>query len=156
MQFCDFEACARGEIEQEIARMRERCILSQEQAEAVESVRIQRFFASSLYEKMKEGEIRREFKFSVTMPVSDYDTRIQDTEEEILLQGVIDCLSETPEGFLIIDFKTDRVGLRSVQERAEQYRTQLDAYQKAVEKIFEKPVLGRALYFFAANHTVYL
>lgn len=156
MQFCDFEACARGEIEQEIARMRERCILSQEQAEAVESVRIRRFFASPLYEKMKEGEIRREFKFSVTMPVSDYDTRIQDTEEEILLQGVIDCLSETPEGFLIIDFKTDRVGLRSVQERAEQYRTQLDAYQKAVEKIFEKPVLGRALYFFAANHTVYL
>ena len=116
----------------------------------------ERFFASPLYEKMKEGEIRREFKFSVTMPVSDYDTRIQDTEEEILLQGVIDCLSETPEGFLIIDFKTDRVGLRSVQERAEQYRTQLDAYQKAVEKIFEKPVLGRALYFFAANHTVYL
>ena len=87
--------------------MRERCILSQEQAEAVESVRIRRFFASPLYEKMKEGEIRREFKFSVTMPVSDYDTRIQDTEEEILLQGVIDCLSETPEGFLIIDFKTD-------------------------------------------------
>ena len=72
------------------------------------------------------------------------------------MQGVIDCLSETQEGFLIIDFKTDRVGLNYVKERAEQYRTQLDAYQKAVEKIFDKPVVARALYFFAANHTIYL
>ena len=30
MQFCDFEVCARGGIVQEIARLRERCILSRE------------------------------------------------------------------------------------------------------------------------------
>lgn len=157
MQFCDFAACTEGKIEQEIARLKTLCILSEEQAEAVEAARIRRFFTSDLYKKqMCKGEIRREFKFSVTVPVSDYYMEGKDLEDELLLQGVIDCLSETEEGFLIIDFKTDRVGRNYVQERAEQYRTQLDAYQRAVEKIFDKPVLARALYFFASHSTVYL
>lgn len=157
MQFCDFAVCAEGKIEQEIARLRDRCILSPEQADAVEPARIRRFFTSELYKKqMCKGEIRREFKFSVTVPVSDYYTELEDSQDEVLLQGVIDCLSETEEGFLIVDFKTDRVGRSYVQERAEQYRTQLEAYQKAVEKIFNKPVLARALYFFTTHSTVYL
>ncbi len=157
MQFCDFDACANGKVEEEIERLRTRCILSEEQADAVEPARIQRFFASDLYRKqICKGEIRREFKFSVTVPVSDYYPEAESVDDEVLLQGVIDCLSETEEGFLIIDFKTDRVSRNYIQDRAEQYHIQLDAYQVAVEKIFGKPVLSRALYFFTANSTVYL
>lgn len=157
MQFCDFDACANGKVEEEIERLRTHCILSEEQADAVEPARIHRFFTSHLYRKqMCKGEIRREFKFSVTVPVSNYYPEASSVGDEVLLQGVIDCLSETEEGFMIIDFKTDRVGRNYIQERAEQYRTQLDAYQVAVEKIFGKPVLSRALYFFTANSTIYL
>ena len=157
MQFCDFDACANGKVEEEIERLRIHCILSEEQADAVEPARIHRFFTSHLYRKqMCKGEIRREFKFSVTVPVSNYYPEASSVGDEVLLQGVIDCLSETEEGFMIIDFKTDRVGRNYIQERAEQYRTQLDAYQVAVEKIFGKPVLSRALYFFTANSTIYL
>lgn len=157
MQFCDFDACADGRVREEIARLRERAILSPEQADAVEPERIEAFFQSDLYRKhMQTGELRREFKFSVTVPAADYYPEAAGTEEEVLLQGVVDCMTETADGFLIVDFKTDRVTKKGALERAEQYRPQLDAYQTAVEKIFDKPVLGRALYFFTSHSTVYI
>ncbi len=204
MQFCDFDACADGRVREEIARLRERAILSPEQADAVEPERIEAFFQSDLYRKhmqtgelrrefkfsvtvpaadyypeaagteeevllqgvvdqsdlyrkhMQTGELRREFKFSVTVPAADYYPEAAGTEEEVLLQGVVDCMTETADGFLIVDFKTDRVTKKGTLERAEQYRPQLDAYQTAVEKIFDKPVLGRALYFFTSHSTVYI
>lgn len=157
MQFCDFDACAAGRVREEIARLKEKAILSPEQADAVRPERIAAFFQSDLYHQyMQAGEIRREFKFSVTVPAADYYPEVRGADEEVLLQGVVDCMSETAEGFLIVDFKTDRVSGAAVQARAETYRPQLDAYRVAVEKIFDKPVIGRALYFFSSRQTVFL
>lgn len=157
MQFCDFDACAAGQVAEEIARLKEKAILSPEQADAVRPERIAAFFQSDLYRKhMQAGEIRREFKFSVTVPAADYYPEAEGMAEDVLLQGVVDCLSETAKGFLIVDFKTDRVSGASVQARAEAYRPQLDAYRVAIEKIFDKPVIGRALYFFASRQTMFL
>ena len=74
----------------------------------------------------------------------------------MLLQGVIDCLLETAEGFTVLDFKTDRVRAQDAAARAERYRDQLDAYARAVEAIFEKPVVGRVLFFLSAGEAVLL
>lgn len=155
MQFCDFEACAAGRVQQEINRLRELVILTPEQAEAISPKRIAAFFQSQLYQqRMGAGQIRREFKFSVTIPAQKYYPDIVTSDEMVLLQGVIDCLSETEKGFLIVDFKTDHVSAASAAARAQVYQAQLDAYQIAVEQIFGKPVIGRVLYFFSADCTV--
>ena len=58
----------------------------------------------------------------------------------MLLQGVIDCLIETGDGFVILDFKTDRIKKGGAVERAEQYRPQLAAYARAVHEIYGRPV----------------
>ena len=64
--------------------------------------------------------------------------------EEILLQGVVDCC-----------FKTGRVFTApEVRQRAEHYRPQLEAYSRALERVLERPVTRRALYFLAAGETV--
>ena len=97
------------------------------------------------------AKVRREFKFSVlvpggaaTFPVSGAARR----RRTVLLQGVIDCLIETAEGYVIVDFKTDRVSERTLPERAESYRAQLDAYAAAVREICGGTVQGSILYFF--------
>ena len=77
-------------------------------------------------------------------------------EEEVLLQGVVDCLFATPEGYVIVDFKTDRVRPGTEQERAERYRPQLDAYRRAVELVFDCPVAGCVLYFLQTGGIVHL
>ena len=41
-----------------------------------------------------------------------------------------------------------------VRERAEHYRPQLEAYSRALERVLERPVTRRTLYFLAAGETV--
>lgn len=150
LQFARYDGLdTREGVERELARLREKKILSPEQADAVEPRKIMGFFRSALYRELfAAGRVRREFKFSVLVPAAAYYPIAGRTpEEEILLQGVIDCLIETPEGFTVVDFKTDRVSRQNVRARAEGYREQLAAYQMAVEKIFERPVVRRVLFF---------
>ena len=147
MQFCDFAACAQpGGVRAELDRLRDRRILAPEQADAVEVRRIESFFTSRLYrEGFAAAKVRREFKFSVVVPAGEYYPVAEHAEgETVLLQGVIDCLLETAEGFTVLDFKTDRVRAQDAAARAERYRDQLDAYARAGEQ-FRKPVGQGAL-----------
>ena len=151
MQFCDFAAASvPGGVEQELKRLAEKRILSPEQAAVVDTAKIDAFFASELYRGlMAKNTVRREFKFSVLAPAGRYFPVAADApEENVLLQGVIDCLIDTPGGFVILDFKTDRVSENNVAARAAQYRPQLEAYAFAVHEIFGRPVRQCVLYFF--------
>jgi ATP-dependent helicase/nuclease subunit A len=80
----------------------------------------------------------------------DRKSKIQNPKSEmewVLVQGVIDCLLERPEGFVLIDYKTDRVAAETVAARADSYRTQMALYARAVETIFRRPVVVQTLYF---------
>jgi len=150
MQFAKYEGLDTLDgVERELSRLRMLKILSAEQAEAVDPEKILCFFRSPLYrEGFAAGKVRREFKFSVLVPAARFYKAAESVpEEEVLLQGVIDCLIETPEGFTVVDFKTDRVTKASVPARAERYREQLEAYRLAVETVFEKPVIRQVLFF---------
>ena len=46
---------------------------------------------------------------------------------------------------MIVDFKTDRIASWQLHERSEQYRTQLEAYAAALERVMERPVREKIL-----------
>ena len=103
---------------------------------------------------MASTSLRREFKFSILVPAADYYPQAG-AEEQVLLQGVVDCCFETADGLTVVDFKTDRVfSALEVRQRAEHYRPQLEAYSRALERVLEKKVVRRALYFLAAGETM--
>ena len=56
----------------------------------------------------------------------------------------------------MVDFKTDRVTAEETLQRAELYRSQLQAYSDALSRIMEKPVSQRVLYFFACRAEISL
>ncbi len=74
----------------------------------------------------------------------DGDGRIRDT---IIIQGIIDMLIKTPQGLVIIDFKTDNITSGQVRERAEFYRRQLDLYSRAASAILKSESIAKWLYF---------
>ena len=76
--------------------------------------------------------------------------------EELLLQGVADCVFEENGALTVVDFKTDRVTAEETLQRAELYRPQLQAYSDALSRIMEKPVARRVLYFFACGAEISL
>lgn len=157
MQFANFDLCHTMEgMKQECARLAKKHILSEQQLDAIDPGKIIAFFQSPLYrDVVRRGELRREFKFSVLASAAEfYSDAEQYPEEQILLQGVIDCLVECPEGYTVIDFKTDRVTAQTVSKRARTYEPQLNAYAYAVEHIFEKKVNKKIVYFFNAKQCV--
>ena len=48
---------------------------------------------------------------------------------------------------MIVDYKTDRIGLDAVPERTAYYASQLRAYASAMERILGLPAKERLLFF---------
>jgi ATP-dependent helicase/nuclease subunit A len=83
------------------------------------------------------------------------DTRAGRPRHEIVVvQGLIDLLVQTPEGLVVIDFKTDHVLGDKVLQRAEVYRGQLELYARAAGSIRREKVLERWLYFLSPRQAV--
>ncbi|MCX5646836.1 MAG: UvrD-helicase domain-containing protein [Phycisphaerae bacterium] len=74
--------------------------------------------------------------------------------EIVVVQGLIDLLVHTPEGLVVIDFKTDRVSGDGVLRRAQVYSGQLELYARAAASICRDRVLERWLYFLAPRQAV--
>ena len=153
MQFVDFSRCHTLEgVKQELDRLAAQEYITQQQAEAVHPEQIVAFFASPIGQKLSASEeVLREFKFSLLVPAGLY---YPGSTGEILLQGVVDCCIVEESGLTILDFKTDRVTDETIDARAEYYRGQIDAYTAALEKIFDREVKARILYFFNAGKAV--
>ena len=133
----------------------ERALLTAEQAAAVDVPALERFLSSPLAEEIRESEkVLREYRFTLLMDARDYDPGVGQGET-MLLQGVVDCCFETAEGLTVVDFKTDRIRTaEELQARAEHYRPQLEAYSRALERVLERPVARRTLYFLQTGETV--
>jgi ATP-dependent helicase/nuclease subunit A len=69
------------------------------------------------------------------------------SDESIVIQGIIDMLIQTPQGLIVIDFKTDNISASHATQRAELYRGQLDLYARAAAKILNAESATRHLYF---------
>ena len=148
LQYIRYEACASPEgVRQEVQRMVNVGLLTQEQAELVNCDKIAAFFATSLGKKLRQGtDHLREFKFSILDDASDYGEGLE--EECVLLQGVVDCALLESDGITIIDFKTDYVTETTLPEVVERYRLQVLTYAEALSRIYEMPIKARYLYLF--------
>ena len=154
MQYIDFSLPATAEaVAGEVERLRQRRLLTAAQAEAVDCGMVARFLASPLAERIRSADrVWREYRFALLTDAALYDPDVAD--EELLLQGVVDCAFETEKGLVVVDFKTDRITPEQQPQRAEHYRPQLEAYALALGRVLGKPVSERILYFFNTNSTV--
>ena len=148
LQYMDFSRTGSEEaVRAEIERMRAERYLNDREAAAVDAGAIVRLFASPLGRRMLAADsLRREFKFSLLCPADRLLGAASD--DEVLLQGVVDCLLEEDGGLVVIDYKTDAIRTdEQLRERRELYTPQLRAYAAAMERIFKKPVKECVLYF---------
>ena len=156
MQFIDYKKCLTAEdIDSEVQRLKDMHIISEKQAEAVDKRKILELFMSETGKMILNAEsIKREFKFSLLVPANTFYDGGND--DEILLQGVIDCLLENGGELTIIDYKTDRVSGKTIETTAQYYKGQVEVYSMAMERITGKRVSRCGLYFFSVGKVVWL
>lgn len=154
LQYIDLQNCADvTAVEKEVFALLREGVITAEQAEMVDCGKLADFFATPLGQKVRHsGEVLREFKFSILDDGTSYDQQLYG--EKILLQGVVDCAIIEDDGITIIDFKTDRINEEQLQSAVDSYRTQVEIYAEALERIFCKKVKRACLYFFQLNHFV--
>jgi ATP-dependent helicase/nuclease subunit A len=129
-------------------------------AENINTESIITFFEGELGRAALDAKntIYREWLFTFALPASELSDTKDDGrgtrgdgrgtgDERIVVQGIIDMLVQTPEGLLVIDFKTDDVTAKSASERAELYRQQLALYGRAAEAILKDKTIAKWLYF---------
>ena len=155
LQTMDFaKGGSREEIEGEVQRLCAQGFLSRREAEAVDVAAIARLFASDLGKRMRGcPRVLREFKFSLLCDAEEIYGAA--AGEQLLLQGVVDCCLDEPDGLVIIDYKTDRVRTaQEIAERGKRYRGQILSYARAMERIHGKRVKQCLLYFITPGKTL--
>ena len=87
------------------------------------------FFRSDVGIKLRNAKrIEKESPFIIKMPAREIDKTWNDSEDSILVQGMIDCWFETEDGHLwLIDYKTD------MPKDEEQFRSSVKKYTKQIE-----------------------
>ena len=136
-----------------LAELEAKEIMTDEQVDAIDVTNIMRFLDQPVVNRMKGAEVlERETPFSYMVDISKVDPSWQGAKEAVFIQGVIDVLYKTADGWEILDYKTDtitgNVTNKVRQALAERYRVQLDLYTEAIEAILSIKVHKRQLYFF--------
>jgi ATP-dependent helicase/nuclease subunit A len=144
-------------IREQLARMVNEELLTYEQAEAVDIPSVVAFFETDIGKRLlKAKNIYREIPFSLALPASEvYNLDGKAEKENVLVQGVVDCIFEDENGLVLIDFKTDSITGRFQDGFAQakpvlekRYRAQVDLYRRAIEQIWKKEVSECYLYLF--------
>ncbi|MBQ3373182.1 MAG: UvrD-helicase domain-containing protein [Oscillospiraceae bacterium] len=152
LQYIDLSFASDPEgVRREVARLETQKFLSPRQASAVNQSAIVRLFRSDLGHRILTAEkLHREFRFSLLC--TGRELLNIPSDEKILLQGVVDCCLEFPDGLVIIDYKTDFVRTdEDISLKCEHYSSQIRAYSLALSRIFRKPVKETIFYFLSCD-----
>ncbi len=146
MQRLDLSKTSEEEIETQIQKMLEQGYLTQEENESVDKSKIVRFFCSDLGKMMLGADrVLREVMFAINIPAKEAEPEYEG-DEEIMLQGVIDCVIIKDGKIIILDYKTEHI--ENEEKVAEKYEVQLNYYARAAKKIYNLPVTDKYLYLF--------
>jgi len=121
--------------------------IDEQTAAVINHDNIVKFFQSDLGKLATDpdNKVMREWPFIYGLPADQVDGCSKG--EIIVVQGIIDMVVETPQGLVIIDFKTDNVTAAGVAERSNIYQKQIDLYATAASEILKKKVTSKHLYF---------
>lgn len=153
------------ELRRQLLKLTSAGILAAEEASLIPVGEVARFFTTPLGKRVagaaRAGLLWREVPFLLGIPAAELYPELAKKPppdelagEIILLQGVIDCLFEEENGFVLVDYKTDRLTNEELEAAAGRYAGQLRWYARAAGEILRRPVREGYLYFFAAGKEI--
>lgn len=144
-----------SEMETQLCGMQEEKLIEPELLELINRKSMQTFLESPLAERMQQaarrGKLYREKPFVMGETAKEV-LENSNSEEMVLIQGIIDVFFEEEGEMVLLDYKTDRV--KTAEELAERYRAQLELYRSAIERATGKRVKEQLLYSFCLNQVV--
>lgn len=129
--------------------------LSDVMVNSIDKKAIIKFLSSNVGKRMgkaaKKNLLYKEQQFVMNVDTDSVYTDVQ-SEESILVQGIIDVYFEEEDGLVVLDYKTDHV--KDAEELVQRYSVQLDYYSEALHKLIGKPVKEKIIYSFELEEEI--
>ena len=127
-------------IESIIKKLVEKEIITKKESEVINTNKVLKFTQSTIFTELKNSKaIYKEQPFYMYVPAKlIYE---EDTDENVLIQGIIDLYYITEDDkIVLVDYKTDYVEDNNENSLIEKYYIQLKLYKIAIEKSLNKSV----------------
>lgn len=135
--------------EQTAKKMRENNLLTEDEYETVLEYKdmADGFLKDDLYRRIKKSNrLLEEQRFLLNVPANKLGLGYK-SEKPVTVQGILDAAFLEDGKWVLIDYKTDDVNDKDIDERVRYYKIQLDLYSDALKEITGIPVKERYLYF---------
>ena len=151
LQYADFNML-KTDATKELDRLMRLEFISLTEAKAINLSQIIEFAKTEIFGRMvSSNKILKEQRFLLSVPAGELQKDLEPNlyNEEIIIQGAIDCIFFEENEPVLIDFKTDRVS--DEKELLERYYEQLKIYSIATEKMLGKKVKECYIYSLHLN-----
>ena len=130
--------------------LKQRMLMSEDEANAVDPERIAAFFKSDIGKRASGAKTLYKEKPFILKTMFE--------GREVLVQGTIDCFFEEDGKWVLVDYKSNYIDKSKLEEEKERltnsYIPQLELYKEALEKITGKTVKEAVLYLFGINDII--
>ena len=131
-----------------------RNLMSEKEACSINIEKVFRFVSSPLATRMRSAsELHKEIPFVLELDAKDAYLPYSN-EGSLLVHGIIDCYFVENGNIVLVDYKSDYVGEKNVEEMKNRYKIQMEIYRKALEKAFDVKVTEAYLYLFDVDKCV--
>lgn len=137
------------QIKEQLDEMYTSGILKEVMRHVVKPEKLYTFAHSAIGLRMKraqkDGRLYMEQPFVFAMPARKLNES-WDSDEPVMIQGIIDVFFEEEGQLVLLDYKTDYVKSGQPKELVDKYKVQMEYYKAALEAITEKKVKETVLY----------
>ncbi len=157
MELIDFTSIReRKDVYRELKHIREAEMMDDRALNLVWAEKIWNFFRSDIAKRMQAADekqlLHKESQFVIGIPASLMDEA--DSEEPVLIQGIIDAWFEEDGELVVVDYKTDSIAEGEEQVLLDRYQIQMVYYAQALQQITEKKVKEAIIYSLALQKEV--
>lgn len=140
-------------INEQIEKLVMKEFITEEESKVIYPYKILNFFNSNIGKRMKESKkVYREVPFYIKVDSRELYKDLSLKDENILIQGIIDCYFQEEDGLVLIDYKTDYV--EDIDELNNKYKIQIYYYSQALERMTGIKVKEKYLYSFYKDMAV--
>lgn len=133
-------------IQTEIQSLIVEGVLNETVAEEINIEKIIAFFKTDFGQDILNHKetLEKEVLFSLMMEANDIFAGMDDVKDPILIHGIIDGYFKREDGYVLFDYKTDKLahlGDKAEDELLNRYKGQVLLYKEALENIIKEPVV---------------
>ena len=132
-----FELCSFccDSVEKELNEFKNNGLITKEQFELLDASKLKSILKMNIFNQIKDKEIYKEQKFCYQISAKELG---YDSNENILIQGIIDLLVISGNDVWLLDYKLSTI--ESEQDFIKAYKKQMYLYKCAIEKVLMKKV----------------